>query len=96
MPSDLFSQRGAHVTLMRHDAHTPQVQTISIPAGGNGRIIVTFGIGVPDARVMKEIEVLIGQIKKLSAQRPRQLRTARAMLWIVAIIFPSAIVKERK
>ena len=57
---DLGPQRRAHVLRDGDDADPSEIQTVGVPTGADGGVIVMTGVGVPDAGVVEQLEMLIG------------------------------------
>jgi hypothetical protein len=91
---DFAGEFGIHEAGMRCDADAAEVQPVGIPTGADGGVVVMVAGGVPGAGMVKEFEMLVGQIEEFSAQRERERGTACAVVGVVTIVFPAAVVKE--
>lgn len=94
MPGDLRAKRRAHVLRAGNGADPAQVQAVGVPAGSDGRIVVVMPVGVPDARVMEQFEVLVGQLKPFAPSCGREFRTAPTVVGVVTIVLSPGVMEE--
>jgi len=86
----------AEVFGLRAYPDSAQVQSISVPAGLNGHITNCSSSSVISTCDPKEFEFLIRQLKERASQLRRKVSPTATMIWVVALVEPSGIVKHRE
>jgi hypothetical protein len=91
---DLASEVSAHEFGAWYNPDSSQIQPISVPAGGNGRIVMVIAIRMPNARMMEKLEAVVGQFVSDAAQGGGVLRSTCTVTFIPPIVHAAAVVKE--
>lgn len=93
---DFCSEGGAHERGIRDNPHSTNVESIRIPAGSNGGIIVMMTFGMHLAGKLEELEVFVGNVEQLSPELAGELGTSGSVPWIRAFVDSPAVVKQRE
>ena len=93
---NLAPEVGAHEIRIRNHAYSAQVKSVSVPASGNGRVVVMLGVCVPYASVIEKLETVVGQIVSDAEKGLGILRTAGAVAVVPAIVLAAAVVEKSK
>lgn len=94
MPGYLRAERGAHVLRVGDDADPAEIQSVGIPASADGGVVVVMPVGVPSACVVEQLEVLVRQIEPSAAHLGGELRTAPAVVGVMAIVLSPGVMEE--
>ena len=83
---------GAHEIRIRNHAYSAEVKSVSVPASGNGRVVVMLGVCVPNASVIEKLETVVRQIVSDAVKGLGILRTASTVAVVPAIVLAAAVV----
>lgn len=92
----LSSKIRAHKLWVWNHSHSAEVESVSVPTCRNRWVIMVLAIGVPYARVMEKVEMIIRHVVGYAAKCGGILCTACSMAVVRTITFAAAIVKEGK
>ena len=90
------SEFGAHEFRTWKDAGPANVEPVGIPAGPNGRIIVTQAIGMAHASIAENLETGVGKVEGRTTKSRSVLRAACAVALVPTIVFAATVMEQGK
>ena len=85
---------GAHECRIGNDTDSAQVESIGVPAGRDGRIVMMFAVGVPDTCVMKKLESVVIEEVGVTAKTRGKFRTSGAVAIIPTVVLAATVVED--
>ncbi len=92
----LFSRSSAHKAGRRVDPDPPEIETVGVPTGSNGRIIGMLPIRMPGTGIDKSVKPLVLEIKNGTAQRCRIVCSTPPVVGVGPFADPTGIVEPGK
>lgn len=88
------AERSAHELRTRNQSDSTQIESICIPTRADGRVVVAITIRVPNAGVLKQVEILIRQLEALTSQARGVVSASFSVTRVPSIVQASAIVED--
>src|SRR5262245_45067346 len=83
----------AHVSGLRSHAHSPEIESVCVPASANCRILTQLAMGVPCASVVEKLEARVAQLEQHTTQ-PGSVSCPTCAVSIVPTIVLSSRIME--
>src|SRR5262245_33839465 len=94
MSCNLACEVGAHKRRLGNDADSSEVQSVSVPAGRDGRHLVMLALGVPHASITQKLETGVVQVVCPSAKTCGKLCTPGSVTLVPPVVLATAVVEE--